>query len=128
MYQELERNIPGHPKWKGSFYERLVEYREWDVDSFWSLHLELLQIAKNNKESDMVDRNLAYKLLTIQQKVLNLVTSHFVKNDIFKIRNLSTDQIYDFKERFEMAIISAVTGSVVPESSFKLTNPLVKNA
>jgi Immunity protein 41 len=125
MTQELERNMPNHENWEGSFHERLTEYGEWNADAFWLLHIDLLNIAKNAKPETLVERDLAYMLLYIQQRVLKLITAHFVKKDVFKIKNIPVAQLYEYKERFEMAIIGAVTGVVLPESSFDLVNPLV---
>ena len=128
MFPELERNIPRHPNWEGSFFERLTEYGEWNTDAFWVLHLELLKIAKERGPELNIDRDLAYMLLYIQQRVLNLVAAHFAKNDVFHINNLSGEELYKYKERFDMAIIGAVTGETLPEESFDKINPLVKNA
>ena len=127
MFPELERNMPGHPHWEGSFFERLTEYGEWNACEFWKLHLELLSIAKNSNYELLVERKLSHMLLYIQQRILNLISANFNKNDIFKISNISTEQLYEYRERFEMAIISAITCEVLPESSFDLVNPLVQN-
>ncbi len=128
MHSELVRNIPGNSNWEGSFYERLTEYGEWDSKSFWVLHLDLLNIAKQQVTNQPVERELAYMLLLLQQKVLTLISAHFAKNDVFKIVNINTEQLYEFQERFKMAILGAISGEVLPESSFDLANPLVKNA
>lgn len=125
--RELERNIPGHSNWEGSFFERLTEYGEWDHEAFWRLHQELVELAQR-ADKNPVDRDLAYMLLYLQQRVLNLVASHFAKNDVFKITNLKGEQLYEFKERFDMAILGVITGEVLPESSFDLVNPLLNNA
>lgn len=128
MYSELERNIPGNLNWEGSFYERLTEDGEWDSKSFWVLHLELLNIAKQQKPDVGVDRDLAYMLLYLQQRVLTLIASHSTNKDSFKICNINNDQLYEFEERFNMAILGAISGKVLPETSFDLVNPLIKNA
>jgi len=126
MHSELLRNIPGNPNWEGSFYERLTEYGEWDSKSFWLLHLDLLNIANQQVSNQPVERELAHVLLMLQQKVLTLITAHFAKNDVFQISNINTEQLYEFKERFEVAVLGAISGEVLPESSFDLVNPLVK--
>jgi hypothetical protein len=128
MHSELFRNIPGNSNWEGSFYERLTEYGEWDSKSFWVLHLDLLNIAKQQISNQPVERELAYTLLQLQQKVLSLISANFAKDDVFNISNINTEQLYEFQERFEMAILGAISGEVLPESSFDLVNPLVKNA
>ena len=128
MHSELERNIPGNINWEGSFYERLTEYGEWDSKSFWVLHLELLNIAKTKNNDLNVEKDLAYMLLYLQQRILTLISAHFTSSDVFEIVNINTEQLYEFKERFEIAVLGAISGEVLPETSFDLVNPLVKNA
>ena len=120
--------MPGHPNWEGSFYERLTEYGEWNAEAFWRLHLELLNIAKSANPETPIDRNLAHMLLYIQQRVFSLISSHFNQNDIYKINNVNEEMLHEFMERFEMAVLGAITSEVLPESSFNLVNPLVQNA
>jgi len=128
MHSELERNIPGNSNWEGSFYERLTEYGEWDINAFWRLHFDLLNIAQNQDTALLVDRELAYRLLYLQQRVLTLISSHFSKDIEWEISNINSEQIYEFTERFEMAILGAISGEVLPEASFDLVNPLAINA
>lgn len=126
FYPELARNMPAHPEWEGSFYERLTEYGEWNEEVFWKLHLELIDVARKVNNQPLVDRQLMHMLVFIQQRVLNLVSAHFNSNDGFQISNLDVDLIREFRERFEMAIIGAVSGEVLPEASFDLKNPLIE--
>ena len=122
----LEKNMPGNLEWEGSFYERLTEDGEWDIDAFWVLHQELYLIAESQSAEISIDRDLAYMLLFIQQRVLNLISANFVKNDVYIISNINIDQLYEFKERFEIAILAIITGELLPEESFNLKNPLLK--
>ena len=128
MLSELERNIPNHCDWEGSFYETLTEHGEWNADAFWKLHLELISIAQGVNAESPVNRELSYMLLYLQQRVLDLISAHFNKNDYFKIKNLNNEKLFEFKERFEIAILGAITGEILPESSFDLVSPLLKNA
>jgi hypothetical protein len=48
-------------------------------------------------------------LLLLQQKVLTLICAHFAKNDVFEISNINTEQLYEFQERFQMAILGAIS-------------------
>ena len=128
MPSELERNIPNHRDWEGSFYETLTEYGEWNADAFWKLHLELISIAQGVNAESPVNRELSYMLLYLQQRVLNLISAHFNENDCFKIKNLNNENLFEFKERFEIAILGAITGEILSESSFDLVNPLLENA
>ena len=125
--RELERNIPNYPSWEGSFYERLTEYCEWKSDLFWVLHCDLLNAALLAKD-EPIDRNLVHMLLYLQERVLTLIAAHFNKNGVFEISNLTDKQLHEYTERFNMAILGVITAEVLPEASFNLVNPLVKNA
>ena len=125
MYLELKRNLPTSNNWEGSFYERLTEYGEWNHEAFWVLHFELISIAKSINRSKSIDRELSIALVTLQQKVLNLVVAHFNKKDTFKILNLKRELLLNFIERFEIAILGVLSGVIPPESSFDLVNPLL---
>ena len=122
---ELQRNIPGHPNWEGSFYEILTEYAEWNHDAFWRLHLELTEIAQAVDQNQPVDRALALNLLTLQEKVMHLQVCHHDPKDSYVIQNISRDQLRDFMERFDYAIRGALSGEVLPETKFELINPLI---
>ena len=106
MQPELNKNIPGHPDWVGSFYDILSEYGEWNEEQYQKLLTVLHETAKNNKGQINIDKELTKTILTLQAKVLNLISSHFDNNDVFKISNLNTDEILDKKEEFELAVLS----------------------
>jgi len=109
MHPELNKNIPGNPDWIGSFYETLTEYGEWDSEKYQILLNALKELSENNKEQKTIDRELTKTLLILQAKVLNLISSHFDENDIYKISNLNTDEILDKKEEFELTVLSIVS-------------------
>lgn len=128
---ELEcifRNIPGNPRWESSFYERLAEHGEWNAQEFWRLHLALTEAAKHATKSELIDRHLALCVVKICLRVSGLIAAHFDQNDVFKITNLSYDEVHQYKERFDHAVVAVFSGEVMPESSFDLTSPLIKNA
>ena len=126
MQNELLRNLPGNTNWEGSFYERLTEYCKWDIAAFWKLHLDLLNIAKETSNSKCIDRELALAVVTLKSKVSSLINSHYNKNDIFKIEDITPDELIDFTERFDQAILSVFSGEIIPETSFDLVNPLIQ--
>lgn len=126
MHDHIYRNLPGNPNWEGSFYEKLTEHCVWDADEFWKLHFDLTQAAKISNQSDQIDRELALWVCMLQTKVFRLVCAHFNQNDVFKISNLASEEIYQFIERFEMAVIGVFSGEVLSESAFDLCNPLIK--
>ena len=128
MFDELQRNLPGNPNWEGSFYEQLTEHAVWDVDAFWQLHLYLVQSAAAQSGSGLVNRDLALAIVTLQGKVMTLVSAHYDANDVFKIRNIHPETLHSFVERFQHAMLAVISGEVLPESSYDLVNPLLVHA
>jgi len=128
MIEYIYHNIPGNPQWRGSFYERLAEDGEWDIDEFWRLHFALIEAAKNPAASENINRSLALNVVQIHLRVSGLICAHFDNNDVFKIENLSREEIYAFKERLDLAVAGVFSGEVLPESSFDLKCPNTKNA
>ena len=126
MYHEIQQNLPGNPEWERSFFGRLAEDCVWDVDAFWRLHLDLIVATRTSCGSGQIDREVALAVATIFARVSSLVASHFHDQDVFKITNLTTDDLLAFRERFEHAFLGFFSGEILPESSFDLTNPLIE--
>ncbi|WP_104403509.1 Imm41 family immunity protein [Vibrio penaeicida] len=125
---EILKNVPGDgsPDWEHTFYGRLSEYGEWDVQKFWTLHRALIEVGVLVKESTSVDRNLVYALLYIQNGVLVHVSSHFDSRVSWKVESIDDEELQEYAERFQLAILGAISGDIIPESSFELVNPLLK--
>ncbi|WP_423681469.1 hypothetical protein [Undibacterium sp. WLHG33] len=125
MFENIFRNLPGNVNWEGSFYEQLTEFGRWDAKEFWMLHLDLINAADKFKNFDSVDKELALGIVTLQSKIARLFIAHFNERDAFKIINLSEENLYAFKERFDLAVIGVFSGEVLSEDSFDLVNPLL---
>ncbi|WP_392343898.1 hypothetical protein [Pseudoalteromonas prydzensis] len=122
---EIERYSASHPDWEGSFSERLYEYREWNIPEFWKLHKELVELAVWLRGKDEINKQLVGRILGIQKSVRAVVAAHYNKNDVVTISGLTDEQLHEFIERFDMAIMGVASGEVLPESSFDLVNPLL---
>ena len=127
---EIFRNMPGNgsDEWEKTFYGHLSEFGEWNIEKFWVFHKALVTIGKQVEEGTEVNRNLAHTLLYIQQRVLTHVASHFNPAIDWQFESINDEQIYEYIERFELAILGAISGEVIPESSFDIVNPLLSNA
>ncbi|MGD8113141.1 hypothetical protein [Vibrio sp. TRT 17S01] len=125
---EIYKNAPGDgsPDWEHTFYGHLSEYGEWDIEKFWIFHKALIEVGMLVKEGTSVDRNLAYALLYIQHGVLVHISSHFDSRVSWKFESIDDEELHDYAERFQLAILGAISGDIVPESSFALINPLIK--
>ena len=122
---EIERYSANHPDWEGSFSERLNEYCEWNAQEFWKLHKELIDLAIWLRSYDSVDKKLIGKVLGIQKSVWSMIAAHFNKYDVVTINGVTDDELHEYIERFDMAILGVATGEVLPEESFELINPLI---
>lgn len=125
MFEHILRNLPEHANWEGSFYEQLTEYGTWNKNEFWLLHRDLVLAAHELKDAETVDKQLAAAIVRLQANVDRLFIAHFDQNDVFKILDLSADETYAFKERFEMAVVGVFSGKVIAEDAFELINPLL---
>lgn len=124
-YNEILRNLPGHPNWDGSFYEQLVEYGRWDSNEFWKLHLEIIILARDLVEFDSIKRSTALKIVWLQSKIKDLLIANFNAGDGYEISGLNTITIFSYMERLDAAILGVFSGEVIPESEFELANPLI---
>lgn len=125
MYTQIFRNLLGNSEWIGSFYERLADHGDWCIDEFWQLHKELVDIARSGSDSPSIERKLASAVVTLQAKISNLISAHYDANDVFTIRNLSSDELLAFRERLDHAVTGFFSGEVIAESAYELTNPLI---
>lgn len=126
--EQIWRNLPTHSGWEQSFLGRLAEDSEWNVDEFWILHAALLEVANSAKDSQVIDRDLALAVSILQQRVLRSVAAHYDPNDVLTIKGITAEDLYLFRERFEMAILGVFSGEVMSEASFDLVNPLRRDA
>ena len=106
MYEELFRNLPSDKNWEGSFYETLTEHGIWDEIEFSKLEFCLCAINAQMESSKILDARIVRALLELQQRISRCIQSHYDRKDIFKISNVSEEQLYDLVERFELAFWS----------------------
>lgn len=126
--EHLYRNSTSHPEWEGSFVERLYEYNEWDEKAFWQIHKELIELADEYSLVDSVPKDIAVRIVALQKNVCTSLAANFNRNDVFCIKNIDTERLHQFMERFDMAVLGVFTGQVLPESSFDLMSPLLTNS
>lgn len=122
---EIERYSANHPDWEGSFSERLYECNEWNPQEFWKLHRELIELAIYLRGFDNVDKKLVAKLLVIQKSVHSAIAAHYDPNDVVTLSGVTEDELHEYMERFDMAILGVASGEVLSEESFDLVNPLI---
>ena len=124
-YKYFIKNFPRHLNWQESFYAKLTESGIWDRDEFWKLHRDLIGITSELMDSDSMERDFAADLVWLLSRINELYVAHFDKNDVFVISNLSDDEVRQFKERFDVAVLGVFSGELLLESEFELVNPLI---
>ena len=123
MFENISRNLPGNPSWKGSFYEQLTEYGIWDKKEFCLLHSDLVLAANKFKDSAAIDKQFACAIVRLQSNVSRLFAAHFNENDVFNIVDLSNDELHAYKERLDAAVVSVFSGELLTEDTFELAYP-----
>lgn len=121
--EAIFENLPGSQHWSASFWGRLVEDCVWDIQQFWRLHDALLAVAESLQTSPVLDRGLACAVVRIQARVLGAFSAHYDSSDHFNISNLDDQELRDYVERFEHAVLAVFSGEVLPESSYDLQPP-----
>lgn len=124
-FENIFRNLPGNANWVGSFYEQLTEHGIWNKKEFWLLHSDLILAANKLKDSESVDKQLAWAIVKLQSNIDRLFIAHFDEKDVFAILGVSTGELHAFKERFDLAVVDVFSGEVLPEGAFELVNPLL---
>lgn len=124
-YQTVLRNLQGGDNWKGSFYEQLAEFGRWDLHEFWLLHREITVISREISKNLSRNKDAVFAIITIYQKINNLILSNFDANDEYSILCVDNNDLLAYKERLDLAVLSLFSGEIYPESSFDIMNPLI---
>nr|ABX10642.1 hypothetical protein 3FN_19 [uncultured planctomycete 3FN] len=118
--QSLAENDSRSPHWRtGSFIDVLHEQHEWDVNEYWKLESALYAVAPNarRRADASAFRTFSYIMLTF--------SCHFDPSDGYSIRNLSTDDIYAYRERAQLVFEGYFANELPEKDAFELVNPLL---
>lgn len=105
-----------------SFSWYLYKEEKWYIEKYWLLEYALFELVT----SPIRDEELNWKVFHIFSKTLMLLSAHFDSNDGFKIQNLEREQLYEFRERFQL-VFEGFFSKNMPEihQCFDTQNPLL---
>jgi hypothetical protein len=118
----IARNYAWHDDFdEQSFTGELNERQVWNLDEYWLLETALYKLAEAGAPSP----ELAWWIFRIFSHTFMSVSAHLDSNDVFVIKNLSSEDFYDFRERIQVVFEGFFSGDMPEQSSFDLQNPLL---
>jgi hypothetical protein len=119
--QIISSNFPWCEEWdESSFIGYLHDYAMWDYEKYWQLELSLYNICKQNISFEM-----KWRIFKIFSSTMMMFCSHFDQNDVFKIKNLSNEEIFDLRERVQLVFEGIFQNKMPNQDIFDLKNPLL---
>jgi hypothetical protein len=114
----IARNFPHNDQYdETSFTGALHERQVWNLDEYWLLEAALYELSAAGPPS----QELAWWAFRIFSYTLGSISAHFDGNDLFVIRNLSPEALYEFRERLQEVFEGFFSGDM-PEQ-FEAPNP-----
>ena len=118
----IARNFAGCPGYdEQSFSGRLHEDSMWDWHEYWQLEKALYDLCA----IDDFRREVAWPIFRIFSYGQMVLSCHFDPNDHFKIKELSSDEIYIVRERFQRVFEGYFKGDMPDPCDFEGMNPLL---
>jgi hypothetical protein len=106
-----------------SFGGRLHEDCVWNWDEYWQLEWALYQLCNESPS-----RELYWPVFRIFSYCFASLGHHSDPNDLFRIKNLSAEELYDAKERFQLVFEGFFAGSMPDQDFSEHRNPLLISA
>lgn len=115
----IAENTSGEHWRDGSFIGALHESYCWDTDEYWKVEWSINAFCSRSLDAPDAD------LFRIFSYVMLMFGCHFDPGDGFVITNLDRDELYEFRERFQLMFEGYFRGSMPPQSIFDKINPLL---
>ena len=116
----IARNFPWCPENDDtSFGGRLHEEGVWSWEEYWQLEWALHRLC-----GDPPTRELHWRVFRIFSYCFASFAHHLDPNDAFEISNLSREELYDAKERFQL-VFEGFFGAMPAQDCFEQANPLL---
>lgn len=118
----IGRNFAGCPRYdEQSFSGRLHEDSMWDWGEYWQLEKALYDLCA----IDDFRREVAWPIFRIFSYGQMVLSLHFDPNDHFKINELSSNEIYTVRDRFQRVFEGYFKGDMPAPCVFEGMNPLL---
>lgn len=118
----VARNCPGSPQYDDSSFTAILhEQGMWQRDQYWLLEWALYDLISKAESG----QELCGPVFRIFSYVMSAIISSFDQNDLFEIKNLKHEELYEFRERTQI-IFEAFFARRMPERvAFDEVNPLL---
>ncbi len=121
---EVDRNCPWCDGFdESSFLSRLHEDWEWIDDEYWKLDRAMRQLAIEYDGAESLPRELTWRIMRIFSYGMLVIGCHYDKDDHFKIKNLTTDQLHECRERFQLTFEGFFKGRMTDNNLFEYSDP-----
>lgn len=103
-----------------SFTGILHERATWDLEQYWEFEAAIYRLADHPTDFP----SLMWPLFRIFSHTMVSFGAHFDPNDVFRIENLTDEQVHDYRERFQLVFEGMFSGEMPVQSScFETSNP-----
>jgi hypothetical protein len=121
-YTIIAKNCPWSSDYdEVSFVAILHEKSVWQRDQYWLLEWALYEIVKRKENYE----ELYGSVFRIFSVTMGSISSHFDQNDLFEIKNLGREEIYEFRERIRIIFEDFFSKHMSERVVFEETNPLL---
>ncbi|NKJ49574.1 hypothetical protein CIC12_23140 [Burkholderia sp. SG-MS1] len=98
-----------------------MKKNEWQRDQYWLLEWALYEIVKKAENYE----ELCSPVFRIFSGTMSTISSHFDQNDLFEIKNLEREEIYEFRERIQIVFGGFFAKHMSERVVFEEENPLL---
>lgn len=118
----IARNSSGCVEYdENSFIGCLHEQNIWHREEYWLLEKALYDLSEQSNEPET-----NHRIFCIFSRVFLLLCAHYDDNDVFHIENLSRQELYDLRERWQVVFEGYFSGYMPSQTIFEIANPLLK--
>lgn len=122
----LLRNHLHHEQYSDSSLIGSVSSRsEWSAEQFWLIAAALYELDEQSQADDDLFRNAVREAIFIYSHLTLSFSWHFDPDDHFEYQNLSTDEIYEWRERTNVLFEGFIAGGMPDRIVFGERNPLM---
>ena len=99
---------------------------EWSADQFWRIAIALYDLHGKSTTDEQTFRDAAREAIFIFSHLALSFSWHFDPDDHFEYQNLTSDQIYDWRERTNILFEGFIAGEMPDRMVFGESNPLLQ--
>lgn len=125
VIENLLRNFPHCAEFSDdSFLGIYHEQQLWNEEEYWKLDKAIYQLAEKHNGKD-IPRSIAWPIMRIFSYLMMSIQAHDDSNDGFKILNVDSDSLFNWRERFQLVVEGFFSGKMPANDIFEYQNPLL---